>query len=391
MSTNLIEEPKFEILPPDVATASTELSCPAEKVAALYAPFEKPFQAAADLLAEEEKATNAADARALRLRMVKARTTITATKDESKSDIKLAGNIIDWFHNKGRDRLAAAEARLLDIEKAEERAEAARIQSLQDERAETLASMGHDWVGMNLGILSDDAWHVYLKQAQDIHEMKQIRAKREAEEAAAEMKRQEEEREAARLETIRLREEAEAAAAALAAERAEQAKRDEAAKAEREAAEKAHREEVRKANEAAEIARQKANAEIVKQQAAAKAEREKIEAAAAEERRKALEAAAKETAKREKAEAEAKALRDAEAKRIADAKAADAAQAKADAAAAKKAAAAPDKQRLLEFAIAVRNLPVPPVKSEVANEVRDDITAKLESFAKWIEATVSVL
>ncbi|MEG7736017.1 hypothetical protein U2446_15275, partial [Listeria monocytogenes] len=78
---------------------------------------------------------------------------------ESKSDIKLAGNIIDWFHNKGRDRLAAAEARLLDIEKAEERAEAARIEALREERAETLESMGHDWHGISLGTMSDDQWH----------------------------------------------------------------------------------------------------------------------------------------------------------------------------------------------------------------------------------------
>jgi len=96
MSTTLIEEPQFKILPPDVTTASTELVCPADKVAALYAPFEKPFQAAADLLAEEETATTAFDARALRLKMVK--------------------------------------ARLLEIEKAEERAEAARIEALREER-----------------------------------------------------------------------------------------------------------------------------------------------------------------------------------------------------------------------------------------------------------------
>ena len=362
MSTTLIETPTFEVLPPDVATASNELSCPTDKVAALYAPFQKPFEAAADLLAEEEKATSAFDARTLRLRMVKARTTITSTKDESKSDIKLAGNIIDWFHAKGRDRLAAAESRLLEIEKAEERAEAARIESLREERAETLESMGHDWHSINLGGMSDDAWNVYLTQAKDVYEMREIRKKREAEEAAAELVRQEAEREAQRLENIRLRDEADKARA-----------------------------EAKAIAEAAEIERQKANAEIVRQQAAAKVDRERAAADAAEERRKAIEAAAIEAKKREKAEAEAKALRDAEAKRIADQAAKEAAQAKADAAAAKKAAAAPDKQRLLEFAIAVRNMPVPPVKSEVANEVRDDITAKLESFAKWIEASVSVL
>lgn len=387
----IIEEPKFEVLPPDVATASTELSCPADKVAALYAPFEKPFQAAADLLAEEEKATTAFDARALRLRMVKARTAITSTKDQSKSDIKLAGNIIDWFHNKGRDRLSAAEARLLDIEKAEERAEAARIEALREERAETLDSMGHNYHGISLGTMADAEWNEYLQQAKDVYEMKQIRAKREAEAAAAELARQEAEREAQRLEAIRLREEAAAAAAALEAERKERAAAEAKAKAELEAAEKVRREEARKAAEAVEIERQKANAEIVKQQAAAKAEREKIEAAAAEERRKALEAAAKETAKREKAEAEAKALRDAEAKRIADQKAKEAAQAKADAAAVKKAAAAPDRQKLMHFADIVRHLDVPLAKSEDGQRVAAEIGAKVENFAKWIETQAASL
>lgn len=366
-TTATIEEPKFEILPPDVATASNELSCPADKVAALYAPFEKPFQVAAGLLAEVEKAVTAADARSLRLRMVKARTAITATKDESKSDIKLSGSIIDWFHNKGRDRLAAAESSLLEIEKAEERAEAARIEALRAERAETLDSMGHNYHGISLGTMTEDHWKDYLQQAKDVYEMRQIRAKREAEEAAAEAKRLEEEREAQRLEAIRLREEAAAAAAALEAERKERA----AAEAE---AQRLRVEEL-------EAIRIKQAAEEAK----AKAEREKIEAAAAEERRKAIEAAAIEAKKREKAEAEAKALRDAEAKRIADQKAKEAAQAKADAAAAKKAAAAPDKAKLTEFAESLRHLHTPAMKSPEAVSLSLEIDKQLATFANWIE------
>ncbi len=382
---NTIEEPQFEVMPPDVTTASTELSCPADKVAALYQPFAKPFQAAADLLAEEDKATTAFDARALRLRMVKARTTITATKDESKSDIKLAGNIIDWFHNKGRDRLASAEARLLEIEKAEERAEAARIEALREERAETLESMGHDWHGISLGTMSDDQWHVYLQQAKDVYEMKQIRAKREAKEAAAELARQEAEREAQRLENERIQAEAKAAAEAaeierqkalaeLAAERAERAKAEAKAAKEKAAAEAAARAEAKRKDDELIAAHEKARKEREAAEAEAKAEREKIEAAAA-----------KETAKREKAEAEAKALRDADAKRIADAKAAEVAKANADALAAKKAESAPDKEKLMGFAEVVRCLPVPLMKSEAGQAVTDEVAAKVGNFAKWIQ------
>jgi len=388
MSTTLIETPTFEILPPDVTTASTELSCPADKVAALYAPFEKPFQAAADLLAKEEAITTAFDARTLRLQMVKARTTITATKDESKSDIKLAANIIDWFHAKGRDRLAAAEARLLDIEKAEERAEAARLEALREERAETLDSMGHVSHAVNLAMMTDAEWSEYLQQAKDVYEMKQIRAKREAEAAAAELKRQEEEREAQRIENERIQAEAKAAAEAAEIERQKALAELEAERKERAAAEKA-------AAEAAELERQKHNAELKRKQAeveaaqkAANVERNKIEAAAAEERRKAIEAAVIEAKKREKAEAEAKALRDAEAKRIADAKAADVAKAKAEALAAKKAAAAPDKAKLIEFAKLIRSQNVPIIQdagiSRLIGDKRDELASFIEAQAASI-------
>lgn len=353
---------EFEVMPPDVSSASTELSCPSDKVMELYKPFEKPFEAAAALLAEEESAVTSTDARILRLKMVKARTTITATKDESKSDIKLAGNIIDWFHNKGRDRLAASEARLLEIEKAEERAEAARLEALRRDRENTIVDLGGQIHGINLGTFTDEQWKAYHQQAEDAAELRAIREVREREAAAAKELKEIEEREAQRLENIRLREEAEHASRLLAAEREEQAKRDAAAAAAAAAEREARAQEAKAAEKKAEAERQKVN-----------------------------------TA-RLKAEAEAKALRDAEAKRIADeeakakAVAAEvAAKAKAEALAAKKAAAAPDKTKLLEFAIAVRNMPVPPVKSDVANEVRDDIAAKLESFAKWIEATVSVL
>lgn len=374
-TTELIpaEDATFEVLPTEVKSASTELSCPSSKAMELYQPFAKPFENAAALLAEEEAATTAAEARALRLKMVKARTTITSTKDESKSDIKLAGNIIDWFHAKGRDRLAAAESRLLEIEKAEERAEAARIEAIREERAETLASLEHYSHGINLGAMSDDNWEEYLQQAKDLFDLRQAREAKAKADAEAKAKAEAEERERQRLEAIRIQAEAKAAAEAaeierqkalaeLAAERAERAKQEAAA------------------------AKEKAKAE-----AAAKAERDKFEAAAAEERRKAMEAAAVETRKRQQAEEEAKALRDAEAKRIADQKVKDDAKAKADAAAAEKAAAAPDREKLQEFAHVVRGLIVPDVQSEEAQATRAEIIGKVAGFANWIESQLNRL
>lgn len=390
-TTEIIEEPKFEVLPPDVATASTELSCPADKVAALYQPFAKPFEYAAELLAEEEKATTAFDARALRLKMVKARTTITATKDESKEGIKLDGKIIDWFNNAGCERLKESEARLLDIEKAEERAEAARIEALREERAEVLESLENFFHGNNLGTMAEADWKEYLQQAKDVYEMREIRKKREAEEAAAELKRQEEEREAARLEAIKLREEAEANAAAAKAEREAREKAEAAAREAAAAAEKARVAAENEAKKERDAIEAKAKAEQEKRDAAAKAERDRIEATAAEERRKAIEAAAVAAKEKAAAEAEAQRLRDAEAKRIADQKAKEDAQAKADALAAKKAAAAPDKAKLMTLFATLAEIPIPIMSSPEGKMIAASTAKQLADTMKMIEAQAATL
>src|SRR5690348_16189164 len=113
--------------------ASTELAAPVDRATALFAPFQKPFAAAAALIAEEPTATDAATARVLRLKLVKARTEIARTKDIAKADVKLVGTIIDWYHNKGRDECQAVENRLEEIEKAAERAEAERKNKLRTE------------------------------------------------------------------------------------------------------------------------------------------------------------------------------------------------------------------------------------------------------------------
>jgi len=367
------ETVEFEIVLADIKQVSTELSVPSDKASALFVPFVEPFKVAAALLAKESEALSSAEARALRLQMVKARTSITATKDESKSDIKLSGNIIDWFHNKGRDRLAAAEARLMKIEKEEERAETARVQALKDERAEALATIEHEHFGANLGMMSAEQWGAYHQQAKDAFLARREREAKAKVEAEAAAKKEAEEREAQRMENIRLRDERDKALA--------EARKKEAAAA-----------------RAAEIARQQADIELMKEREAARIEREKIEAAAAEDRRKAIEAAAIETRKREaaeaaakaenaKLEAEAKALRDAEAKRIADEKA----EAEAKAEAEKKAAAAPDKAKLMEFAVKVRSLVVPLAKSEAGQAVAAEINKKVEGFAKWIKAQAATL
>ena len=348
-------EATFEIVPADLGLELTAKN-------SLELAFRGFFDTAAEWKAKAETITDPKEARAARLEMKNLRVSVEKKHKELKADSLLFGRAVDGAKNIFLALATPIERQLDDIEKAEERRIAAGIQALQEERVEIIETLGMQTHGINLGMMSDDAWSNYHQQAKDAYTARREREKRAAEEAAAAAKKEAEEREAQRLENIRLKEEAE--------------KREAELKAEREAA--------AAAEEAARIERERIAEE-------ARKERETIEAKARAER-EAAEVAAKEAAKKQAdAEAEAKRLRDAEAKRIADEKAAADAKAKAEALAAKKAAAAPDKSKLIEFAITVRNLPVPAVKSAEANAVRDDIAAKLESFAKWIEAQAATL
>ena len=352
---NTIETTKFEIVPADLGLE------PAAKHS-LEIAFTGFFSRAREIAKKAANVTEAKTARALRLELKSERVAAEKIRKSLKEDSLRMGKAIDGANNIYLALIVPIEKQMEEIEKAEERAEATQIEAIRKERAETLDSMGHASHGVNLGAMSDPEWTAYLQQAKDVYEMRQIRAKREAEEAAAELARQEAEKEAQRLEAIRLREEAADAAAALEAERKERAE-----------------------------AEAKAREEQAHKDAAAKAERDKLEAEAAEERRKAAAAAAIETAKRQKAEAEAQALRFAEAKRIKDAEAAEVAKAKAEIIAAKKAASAPDREKLMHFADIVRHLDVPLANSEDGKRVAAEVAVKCEGFARWIEAQVATL
>ena len=352
---NTLETTEFEIVPADLGLE------PAAKHS-LEIAFTGFFSRAREIAKKAANVTEAKAARTLRLELKSERVAAEKIRKSLKEDSLRMGKAIDGANNIYLALVVPIEKQMEEIEKAEERAEAARIEAIREERAETLDSMGHVSHGVNLGAMSEPEWTAYLQQSKDVYEMRQIRAKREAEEAAAELARQKAVREAQRLESIRLREEAAAAAAALEAERKERA-----------------------------AAEAKARVEKARKDAAAKAEREKLEAEAADERRKALEIASIETAKRQKAEAEAHALREAEANRLAEAEATEAAKVKAEILAAKKAAAAPDRQKLMHFADVVRHLDVPLATSEEGQRVAAEIGAKCEGFAKWIEAQASSL
>lgn len=388
-------EATFEIVPAELGLDSLSKN-------ALEIAFTGFFAEARKWQEKSETITDPKQARAVRLELKTVRVNAEKTRKALKEDSLRMGKAIDGANNILLALIVPIETKLDEIEKAEERAQAARIEALREERLEVLASMNHNSSGMNLGTMSEDNWKEYLQNAKDAFEARQARAKREAEEAAAELKRQEDEREAARVETIRLREEALANAKAAQAERAAREKVEAEAKA---AAEKAESDRIaaetkaRKEREAIEAKAQAereaaaavARAEQEKRDAAAKAERDKIEAAAAEERGKALESAAVAAREKAAADAEVQRLRMIEAKRVADEKAAADAKVKAEDLAAKKAAAAPDKQRILDFAMALRTLPLPEMKSEAGKDALDRIAADLSETVQRIRDQAAAL
>jgi hypothetical protein len=366
-------ETTFEIVPADLGLDLTAKN-------SLELAFQGFFATAAEWKEKAALITDPKEARSARLEMKNLRVAVEKKHKEMKADSLLFGRAVDGAKNIFLAMATPIERDLDDIEKAEERAAAARIAALQQERMDILETIDYETHGINLGMMREDAWHTYLTQAKDAYQARKDREQKAKEEAEAAAKKEAEEREAQRRENIRLKAEAEAREKELAEERRVAAEKEAAA-----AKERARLEAIAQAE------REKAEAERKAAEEKARKEREAIELQAAKERAEAEAKARIEAEARAKAEAEAKALRDAEAKRLADEKAAAEAKAKADALAAKKAAAAPDKAKLMEFATRMRDIEIPMVKSESAGVVRNDIAAKLESFAKWIESQAATL
>lgn len=372
MSTT-VEEPQFEIVPAKLGLAETEKH-------SLEIAFTGCFDRIREWKAKADACTDPKEARTNRLEMKKERVIVEKKVKDAKANALTYGRACDGIRNLYLAIAGPVEDQFDEIEKAEERAEAARIEALREERRDVLETLGHVSHGLNLGTLTDEQWTEYHQQAKDAFFARREREKKAKEEAEALAKKEAEEREAQRLENIRLKSEAEAREAELKAEREERERVEAAAKVEREKLEQARIAAEDKARRGREVA-----------EAKAKAEREKIEAAAAEERRKAQEVAAIEAQKREAAEAEVKALRDAEAKRIADEKAAEAAKAKAEALAAKKAAAAPDKAKLMEFAAKLQALQSPTTTTAAGNMIERELDDRLDALVSWIETQAATL
>jgi len=336
-----------------------------------FAPhFIEFVQAKAEALAITPDQPKAARAKRLQLRAI--RVAADKTRKSLKEDSLRRGKAIDGVYNWLEYQLAPIEEGLEEIEKAEERKEAARKDALKALRTEELAPYC-DPQHYDLANMPEDGYQQLLagvkaakvereRQAAEAEAAKVAAAKAAAEAAAkAEAERKAEE--------ARLRAENER----LAAEKAES---DRLAKiaADKAAAEKAAADallakERAAAAEAARVAQAAADAKLAAERAAADAERKRLADEAA------------------KAKAEADRLAAVEAARVAEAKA----KADAEAKAAREAAAAPERQKVVAFAAMLRGLAVPELQTEAGKVLAARIANNLVRLAAVCEEEAAKL
>jgi len=371
------------------ASASTELSVPLDRASALFMPFNAPFDNMRSLLAQESAAVDSSSARALRLKLVKARTSITSVKKDTKADLLIAGRVLDWYSNKGETKCAEAEARLEEIEKAAER-EAARVKlELSTKRTAELSAFGVDGKFYALGDMPDNAYTQLLDSSKLAHETKiaaELKAKEDAR-IAAEKAEQERvareqaeaaERERIKQENERLKAEADERERLAKIEREEAAAKlaaaEESARVEREAIAKEILKQKLEAEEAARVERHRVSEEKAKAEKLAAAKLAEAEAKAKAEREAAAEVARVEREKRE-------ALEKAEADRVKKETDRVAAEAKA----ARLFALAPERDKFNAFAVSVRGLVVPETTTDEGRAISEEIKSQVAKFAAWVE------
>lgn len=352
-------------------------------------------------------------AKACRLELKGLRVAGEKTRKELKEESLRKGKAIDGFNAILVDLIVAEETRLQAQEEYVERQEETRRANMKAEREKVLASIQVDPNLYQLADMSEDTFRQLVegtklaraaeadrrrkeeaeridREAKEAAERERIRLeneqlKKEREEQAAERKRREalhaEQLDRERVKAAREREAAEAAAQAerdrVAKERADaeakaKAERD-AAEAERKAEGERQAKLLREANEAARVAREASEAK-------AKAEREEHARKVRELEAASKKKAAEEKAVRDELERKLQAQRDADAKRKAD-----------EAEAARKAAAAPDRDKLLNYANAIRALEIPTLSTPEAQSIANLIAPSRDKFVHWIEEKAGAL
>ncbi len=387
METTITVEVVGEI-PKELARVVTQTGIEPVTAQSLVASY-KPFFSEVNRLLEDAKAINVTDAtqvtmineaRKLRLALRKQRTDADKCREALKAESLRRSNAIQGMYNVLRFMTEPVEEKLLAAEEFAERVEAKRLADRREARLLALKPYGVDTAFFDLTKMPEDQFAKLLTGAKEAHEKAEAeKARLEAERIARE-KAQAEERERIRLENIRLKEEAEKREAAAKAERERHQKEIQEA-AERAAAE-------RKARDAAD-----AKAKAEREAAEKKAQEDREAKAAAEKKHRDAEIAAmrkksdEERAAREKAEREAAAARQAELDRQAQEKKRQDEERERQ----RKAAAAPDRDKLLNYANAIRALDTPALATKEAGSLLNLVLAQRDKFIDWIESKAAAL
>ncbi len=268
-----------------------------------------------------------AEAKEVKRNLQKARTAIDNKRKELKAEINLQGKAIDGMANVFTAMIVPVEKELEEAAKFVEREQEKQLKDVEDSRIAELSKFVADVSFYDLRAMSEEGFKQLLKSSEIA-----FKTQKEAEEKAAEEQRKAELE--AQQEKERLEEE------------------NERLKAEQEESERIAAEEKKKNDDALEAERL-ANA--------AKVNTERIA--------------------REKAEAEAKALKDAQDRRDREAKE------KADAE--EKAKRAPDKTKLQTLAVAIAAIELPKVKSEAAKQTVIDTTELLNKTSNFIKGRIA--
>lgn len=319
------------------------------------------------VIVKELNAETFKEARELRLKVQKNRTTgIEAWHKTNKAFYLAGGRFVDAYKNKEVVVNEQMEAKLLEIEKYEQKLEADRKTKLKSDRLELLLPYEVDVQFISIEEMTEEQFTGFLannklafetkKENERLAELDRIEADKKAEAERLERERLEAERiEAQRLENERLKKEAEQREKELEAERkrlsAEQAKKD---------------------------AEQKAELERLAKEQAEKDRLSKIESD------RLAKMAAQEKAKSDKLAAELKAKQEAEDLSIANEKARIEAEENERIAKEKATLLAPDKEKVRKLYDELLAIKMPEVESEEAKAIIKLVSESIEIIRKEI-------
>lgn len=112
-----------------------------------------------------------AEAKSLRLKLVKIRTGIAEIHKSQKAYFLAAGKFVDAWKNRETLPVTQMEENLEAIEQHYARIEAEKIKALQEERASVMQKFGN-FIPSNLGELTDQVWQNFILGTKTAYEQK---------------------------------------------------------------------------------------------------------------------------------------------------------------------------------------------------------------------------